>query len=69
MKDGVQFSEWIRLPDPLTPQNNPWHIIWLAPGRTYQYKLQAAKGNFGAFSNEVTLVVPGGEQAVHVCRS
>jgi len=60
VRDTTLNTEWTRLPIPLTHDYDPWHMSQLQAGMTYQYKVQAAKGdNAGAFSNEVTLQMTG----------
>ncbi|WP_106317958.1 fibronectin type III domain-containing protein [Actinoplanes italicus] len=60
VKDTTVNTEWTRLPIPLTQDHNPWHMSQLQAGMTYQYKVQAAKGDdAGAFSDVVTLQMTG----------
>lgn len=48
-----------RLPWPLTPTQSPWTAGLLTSGHTYDFRLQACKGNdCGAFSNVVAVTVP-----------
>ena len=59
VKDELLNPEWTRLPIPLTSEYNPWHMTGLGAG-TYQYKVQAAKGDdAGAFSNEASITFTG----------
>jgi hypothetical protein len=47
-----------RLPWPLTPAQSPWTVSLLTSQHTYNFKLQACKGNdCGAYSNVVPVTV------------
>ncbi len=55
-----ESPEWVRLPYPLSMEFNPWTTDGLLPGGTYEYRLQAAKGNISDdFSNTVTYRISG----------
>ncbi|MDT4917197.1 MAG: hypothetical protein QOH89_1897, partial [Pseudonocardiales bacterium] len=60
MKDDAPNSVWGKLPIALTQAYNPWHMAELQAGRTYRFKLQAAKGDdLGATSDEQSLTISG----------
>lgn len=53
---GTAFK---RLPWPLTPAQSPWTVSLLIPGHTYDFRLQACKGNdCGAYSNVASVTAP-----------
>jgi hypothetical protein len=53
---GTAFK---RLPFPLTPTQSPWTAGLLTSGHTYDFRLQACKGNdCGAYSNVASVTAP-----------
>ncbi len=55
MRSVTEGQAWTRLPIPLGYANSPWTAGLLQNGGTYEFRLQAAKGeDLGVFSNTVT---------------
>jgi hypothetical protein len=69
-RDDVDHDRWTRLATgaktkiTTTSALTRWHVKALTPGATYRFRVQPMRGTAGgAYSNEVTLHVPGPKPA------